>query len=526
MSDAPPPVEVDRYLEMIARRKDLILVFCVSATLTSLALTYVFSEKYRASTTILYQPSETVSFSPKVQEALGFPPPLVPLESIGNTLDEVARSDGVLEQVVRTLRLDQKRKRPASNIFVAAFRDTKDWVKQRGAEAWQVLKYGRVLPRDPFVQAMSDLRSNLSIERTSKAYTFQLEVLDSDPRLAAAIVDTTAKVLGDVLSTESMRAARATKQRIEARLRQNEQEAAELRASLEGFKRQAEISSLGEEISLKLRGVADFEEEHARVGNDLRAAEKRRDELVAQLKSQDRSVKYMSTTEDNPVVKQMRLELAQLQVERSGLLEKLTEKHPDVKAVDAKIAEVQEKLQREVQRVVSSESTRINDVYQKLLSDRLAADAEILSLQAKEKALSAALEREREAVGRLTAREPALGALTLQIEAAGRSHQLINEAYEEARLAEFRAASGVAVLHPALVPTAPARPIKIVHVGVSAALSLALAVGAVFFVGFFDSSLKRVEQVERVLDLPVLATIPAVRLGEGGDDRLFPRRPS
>lgn len=526
MSETPPPIDVDRYVEMLARRKELILTFCLSATITSLALTYVFSERYRASTTLLYQPQESGSSRPKAQEALGFPPPLVPLESIGNTLEEVVKSDGVVAEVVRALHLDQKTKKPASNFLVAAFRETKDWVKQRGGEAWQILKYGRVLPRDPFVEAMASLRNNLSIRRTAKAYTFRLEVLDGDPQLAAAIVNEAAHVLGEFLRVETMRAAREGKERIESRVRQNEEETARLRSALEGFKQQTSISSLGEEISLKLKTVSAFEEDLTKVGNDLRAAEKRRDQLGAQRGQQERSVKYMSTTEDNPVVQQMKLERARLEVERSGLLEKLTEKHPDVKAVDAKLAQVKERLRREVETVVSSESTRLNEIYQKLLSEELGTDAEIRSLEARAQALTAAIERERATLRSLTEKEPALGELTLQLAAAERSHQLINEAYEEARIAESRAASEVAVLHPALVPTAPARPIKIAHIGASAVLSLVLAVGAVLFLGFFDSSFRRVDQVERVLNLSVLATIPAVTPRGVGEDQLFPRPPA
>src|SRR5688572_10411972 len=117
--------DLNAHLAVLTRYKWLILTFCVSAGLTSQALTYVMSEKYLAYTSVLYQPIEAVSFRPKDREALGFPTPAVSLESISNTLDELVKSDATLEHVVRTLRLDVKRSRPASNWFVETFRSVK-----------------------------------------------------------------------------------------------------------------------------------------------------------------------------------------------------------------------------------------------------------------------------------------------------------------------------------------------------------------------------------------------------------------
>jgi uncharacterized protein involved in exopolysaccharide biosynthesis len=502
------PIDVRRVLEPLVRRKHLIATFTLSATVTSLALTYVLSEKYRAYTVILYRPQEAVSFRPKAQEALGFPPPLVPLESIGNTIDEVAKSDGVLEKVVRALHLDDTTKKPEPNWFKAAYRFVKDEAMELGGNLWSLLKYGRVLDKDPFAGAMATLRKNVTVKRTAKAYTFRLEVLDKDAARSAAIVDAVGAALQEFLASENMRVASEARTKIEVRLRQNQDEAAALRSELDRVKSEIGVSALGEEISLKLKAAADFEEQLTQVQNDLAGGERRLAELTVQIGQQQPLIQYMSTTE-NPVESQLRRELASLETERSGLLEKYTARHPVVKALDAKVAEIKDQLDRKATRVASSDSVRVNDVYQKLLADKLDAEAEIGSLRAKQQALGSALLRERSALRRLTEKEPRLSELTLKLEAAERSHQLINEAFEEVRLAESKAASGAAILHPAFIPGSPARPIKILHVGVSFALSLAVAIGAAFLFDFFDPSLRRIGEVESLLGLPVLATIPA-----------------
>ena len=514
-NDTGETFDLRPHLAIVARYKYLILTFCVAAAVTSLAMTYVMSEKYRAYTTVLYQPNESVSFRPKERDALGFPPPLVSIESIGNTLDEMVKSDASLEEVVTSLRLDQKRPRPPSNWFVMTFHDVKDKAKEYGGNAWQLLRYGRIIEKDPFREAVANLRKNVTTSRTAKAYTFQLAVIDSSPQIAAETTNRLAATLAKSLEEARLRLARERRVGLEARLRDNEAEIAALRVKLDTFKREAKVSSLGEELSLKLKTVSEFQEESARAQNELRALLMKRAELDRQLSAQDERVKFDSTSTQNPVVEEMRLELAKLEVQRSGLLGRFTEEHQQVKAIDARIEQVRKKLDTESANVISSESTRTNDIYQKLLADKLETNAEIESVRARQEAYVRATGAESADARLLTSKEQELTDLSVQLVAAERSYVLINEALEEARIAESGVASDVAILHTAAVPQAPVRPNKILHVSVSALLSLLLGIAAAFVVSFFDTSIRRIDQVERLFKVQVLATIPAVQT-EGG----------
>ena len=166
--------------------------------------------------------------------------------------------------------------------------------------------------------------------------------------------------------------------------------------------------------------------------------------------------------------------------------------------------------------MVISETVRVNDIYQKLKAETLTAEAEIEALQGKRSALQKALQAENEKLDALAIKEPRFKQLSLMLAAAEHSYSLINEAYEEARIAESRAASELAVLHQAQIPSSPSRPIKILHAGAAFVSSLILAIGAVFLYEFFDSSLRSIDQVEGLLDVPVLATIPPMHPSVGG----------
>ena len=141
IGDPLDTIDLAEYLAPLRRYAPLIATFVAAATLSSLAFTYAVAERYTARTTLLYQPREEVSFRPKARDALGFPPPLVPLESIGNTLQEVLKSDAIVERTVRTLQLDVKEKPPASNLFMAAFREAKDTIKEWRQDVIEILKH-------------------------------------------------------------------------------------------------------------------------------------------------------------------------------------------------------------------------------------------------------------------------------------------------------------------------------------------------------------------------------------------------
>ena len=100
-------VDFRKYYEILVRQKGFVLVFCFSATLSSLALTYVFSEKYIAATNIYYRPLERSLLRQKGIEAFGAPVPSAPFGVIVQSLQDIIRSDAILRQVVETHGLDK-----------------------------------------------------------------------------------------------------------------------------------------------------------------------------------------------------------------------------------------------------------------------------------------------------------------------------------------------------------------------------------------------------------------------------------
>jgi uncharacterized protein involved in exopolysaccharide biosynthesis len=521
LSNMEQKIDLKLLLAPVSRRWKLILTFCVAAVLTSLALTYVVSEKYRATSTILYQPNEPLTFRPRTRDALGFPTVVVGLESIGSTLEDVLRSDALLGKVVTELHLDQKLP-PSGTWLQRSYQIAKNKFREARADVWQVLKYGRILPQDNFSDAVAGLRDSITLKRTAKAYTFEIQVVDSNPQRAALVVDTISKGLANLLAAADARSALDAQRRLMPQVENSANELARIRSEIDSLKSSAQISSLDQELTLKLKNVSSFEEELAKVGNELHSLRDEQVTIQQQLNSQPQTIVYSSTTSDNPVSDSVKKELASLEIERAGLLENLTVDHPKVKAIDARIAEAREKLGREQPRQVSAESSGINEVRQKLLSDKFNVESQIAALSAKQQALIATVQTQTDKARHLSGNEAKLAAAQLELAAAEKNYELTNEAFEEARLAEANVSTEVMVLSLATIPTSPILPIKIYHVGATLLLSLLLGSGFAFLADYFDPYLRKVNDVELALDAPVLASIPATSNTENMLRELFP----
>ncbi len=139
--------------------------------------------------------------------------------------------------------------------------------------------------------------------------------------------------------------------------------------------------------------------------------------------------------------------------------------------------------------------------------------AEIGALKASTGALREKIGQERKDLRELIKNEARISELNLRLEVSERFYKLLNDAYGEARLAESAGVRELRILHPAVVPSTPARPMRSLYVGLTALVSLILGISYAFLVNFFDPSLRSVEQVEQVLKLPVLATVPVMRRG-------------
>jgi uncharacterized protein involved in exopolysaccharide biosynthesis len=132
-------------------------------------------------------------------------------------------------------------------------------------------------------------------------------------------------------------------------------------------------------------------------------------------------------------------------------------------------------------------------------------------LQVKEKELTEEEEKlqyENRLEEELPDQELRLARLERAVRVSENIYLLLLEKYQEARINEVMELGNISIIDNALAPDEPIKPRKILNLAIGGILGLMLGVMLVFFLEYMDNTIKNTEDVERILNLPILGVIP------------------
>lgn len=488
MSQTNDQFDLRALVKLLSDNRWYVVIFVVSAMLTSLAITYVVSERYRAGTLIIYRPTDVVEVQTKFvmpqKTAFGFPVPSAPFDALGATLEQVGGSERVLRKVVIELNLDAPDPIPPSG-WAYWYHSTKNFVKQLKTDTLQLLKYGRLLESDPTTEAIIDLQNNVTIEPLEN-YTVRVVVKDRDPIRAARIADKIAEHLVEEMRDLAVGSAKVRGSELEQQVKNKQQEVIDTRNRIKSLKESADFKLLDEETKLLLETIESLERELAQNRKNLAGAEARLQSFVESRAQIERMVKSSETIEDDAVHTELRKMRANYAVTLRGLLEKHGDGHPEVADVKARIEEVDLLLASTGPTRLTSMTSALNEVYQKTGVDEVNTKAEVKGLQAANDRLMQAVQDARSRLFPPSV-EVELRELELELKLREIEYTEVATARDEFRIAESASIPEIEPLFNATPIHKPVSPIKIYHVGLSGLLALSLALAAVFVVDFARS---------------------------------------
>jgi uncharacterized protein involved in exopolysaccharide biosynthesis len=310
-------IDFRKYYEILERQRCFILVFCFSAILSSLGLTYVFSEKYIAATNIYYRPLERSLLRQKGIEAFGAPVPSAPFEVIVQSLQDIIRSDTVLRPVVKTLDLDKKVEVEYSTWYKRWYHNSKDFVREHLSNFWSLLKYGRVIEEDATEKAIEGLRNSIAIGTARDSYVYILSVTDKYPERAAQIVDTAGQELVDWLKRQDQEPAQDRYIQLQEQLQEKLSEIRGLRDKREDLLRQSDFVAVDKELAEGVKSLYSMEQEQVQLQSQVEGMRRKLRELEREI--QNKSASYVNP-DDIKIMESNRLFT---QIELQGLLAKI-----------------------------------------------------------------------------------------------------------------------------------------------------------------------------------------------------------
>lgn len=212
---------------------------------------------------------------------------------------------------------------------------------------------------------------------------------------------------------------------------------------------------------------------------------------------------------ENPVIQQYKLKLAELEVNLVSLTQNYTDKHPQVIATKAAIAESRSKLNAEIAKVVNADAPSANPIHQSLLQAKLQAEAELAVSTAQQQALRKLIAQGEEQISLLPAREQGLVKVMRDASVSQEIYVMLAKRYEEARISEVMEPTDVQIIDTAIAPEKPIKPKKLLNTVIAAILGLFTGVGLAFALEYLNKTVRTSEDVQHYLDLPVLGSIPA-----------------
>jgi len=471
------PFEIEKYKEIALRRRWWIIIPFLLSILTGIVLTLVLPKVYQANTLILIQPQKVPASY--VQEIVS-----VDIEDRVRTITQQVTSRTNLEKIINEFNLYNK---PGSHMFM------EDKVKI--------------------------LRKNISIEilsgsgrRGATPSSFQIFFTGKYPKRVANVTNALAsyfiaqnlKIREDqAIGTSEFLADEL--ENIRRRLLEKEEE-------LKGY-RERYMGGLPEQLDTNLRILERIQGQIVTNQENLREAENRKLMIQQQLAEAAEMRRVREAPAEGAGEIAQSTSLDQLKTQLASLEAKYTQRHPDVIHLKEKIADLESKEKTDVKPVQEIPENRDMILAERNLVNQLREiELEIKNLKAEAAQLHSQMKWYQAQVERTPKREQELMSLNRDYENIRETYNSLLGRKLEAELAvsmerkqkgeQFR------ILDPAEVPIRPLKPDIRRILLMTVLLGFALGCGLAYLRETMDTSFRRPEDVEEVLQIPIIASIP------------------
>jgi len=343
-----------------------------------------------------------------------------------------------------------------------------------------------------YLSVIRHLKSMVLPEHQEGTNIIDIRVESENAREAARVANKFAQSYREYNIREKNKKTFETKTFIEEQLKLTSDRLKLAEQELQTFKESYALISLDAQTQNTLNRLYTVETEYEKVKLD-RAEAKSQLRMIADAdlkKSSDLQGSFFSASPGSPVYG-LKTRLSELLLKRQTLLINFTEKHPKVIEIDDRIGAVLHETKKELQSLVNAYSAREADLLQRI----------------------GQLRREN-----LSLPEKGLQMVRLQrdVELQESLYSQLKEKYQETLIQESGKVEEVTVVKPAVVPAAPFNmPSKIMIVITGIVMGLIIGLVFAFLAEVFDTSMGTIEDVEELLNVPVLGVIPQL----GGDAR-------
>ncbi len=451
-SPAPRAVDLRDYLKVLWKRRWIVAAVAVVTVASAHTFLAFQIPRFHASATILIEPE-----APKVvniQEVM----------SVGGSSEDyyttqykLIQSRPLVEAVIERLRLKER-------------------IPGVGGAA------------DPYFAFLASLK----VTPVKNTRLVQVVFESPDPKLAAEVANAVAAEYVNHNLEVKQRGAREAMAWLSEQLAGLRTQTQQSARALQTYQAKADLLGIQEQRQITQQRIIDLNRAHQEAQTQRMAIESKLREL-SRVARDPAAAETIFIVADDPLIRKLKTDLSDLLSERSKLSQIYMPKHPDLLQLDAQIKQVNQRLQGEIQKMLR------------------AVETEYKVARAREEALLASVNDLRREARALNEREAQALALQREKESTEELHAAVLKRLKETGMATALEANNVRIVEPATPPTHPARPrTQLIRI-LSVVAGLGLGVGVAFLAESLDNRIRSVEDVERLVGLPILGIVPAFK---------------
>lgn len=366
----------------------------------------------------------------------------------------------------------------------------------------------------PTVEAV---RHDLNIIIVPATNILQLNYLNSDPELAAAIVN----AIADSTVEENARAIRAQASSVryflEGKLPEQQARLERAEAAESQYRQANGIVSLDTQTDSLITSLSELENEERTLQAQLQESAER-----STLLKQVTGVQALAGAYDAVEVGQdkelneIRDKLTALETAIIESRSRLGDQHPDLLALLDQQADLNQLYSQKLASILRTSqgdgaaSRASGDLSQSLMTDYIKGEIDRQAIEQRLAVVQAERSQLQQRIAKIPLLQQPLATLTRQREEAEETIRLLQGKLEEARIAEAQLVSNIRIIGQADVPTDPAEPSPPLILVLGAITGFLLSAGMILALEALDNTVRDGAELESTLKIPTLGYLPKV----------------
>jgi polysaccharide biosynthesis transport protein len=463
----------------IAKKYWLPMLF-VNISIFGLSIFFTFIQKpiYQAEGKLRFDKVNNISSLSGITEKVGELSGLTNLSNPLETEAEVIRSNPLVEKTISVLNLRDKKDNPLE---------------------------------------VEDFLQKIKIKAVKGTDILELIYSSTNPKEAPLVVNTLMTHYLENNIRTNRAEAKAAREFLTTQLPQLERQLSQSEMAVRKFKEKNKIVVLEEEAKAGIEELKNLSQEISKAKSEFAAANIRSQALQEQLELNTKQALNLSTLTQSPAVQQVLTEYQKVQDQLAVERSRYTDQHPSVINLERKEEALKRQLELRVgqnidninnAKSISEKNLQIGELRQNIISDLVKYELEKLGLQKKITALNNDFYIYKGRLGILPKLEQEQRELERKLQVAQFTYQQLLKQLQEVQVIENQNVGNAKIISEARIPRKSVSPNVRLNLALGGLLGILLGVGTVLILEATNKSVKTVEEAKRLLDYPLLGTIP------------------